>query len=122
MAIPHKPQLYRNVIDALVRGCRESQGQVGAERARRGLWNPNVNETAPGEEHEANLLLTRLTSDEREVIARMLAGEVETGVFETLKALEQHKIPPFEDGYEGSPCHDFIGRLSGDWDWPEDAS
>ena len=50
----------------------------------------------------------------------MLAGEVVTGVFETLKALEQFQIAPFEDGYEGSAFEDFIGRLN-DWNWPEDS-
>lgn len=49
----------------------------------------------------------------------MLANEVVTGVFETLKVLEQFRVPPFEDGYEGSPINDFIGRL-GDWKWPQD--
>ena len=44
--------------------------------------------------------------------------EVVTGVFETLKVLEQYQIEPFKDGYEGSPFNDFIGRLA-DWNWPE---
>ena len=48
----------------------------------------------------------------------MLAHEVEVGMFETLKALEQFQIEPFKDGYEGSPYNDFIGRLD-DWGWPE---
>jgi hypothetical protein len=45
---------------------------------------------------------------------------VVTGVFETLKALEEFQIAPFVDGYEGSPYHDFIGRLDG-WEWPTDS-
>jgi len=48
----------------------------------------------------------------------MLKQEVELGVFETLKVLEQFQVEPFKDGYEGSPFHDFIGRL-GNWQWPE---
>lgn len=41
------------------------------------------------------------------------------GVFETLKVLEQAQIPPFENGYEGSPYEDFTGRLVlDDWPWP----
>ncbi len=72
------------------------------------------------EEHAINVLLQRLTSAEREVFADMLVHEVELGMFETLKVLERHKVPPFEDGYEGSPFHDFVGRMAGDWDWPAD--
>lgn len=51
----------------------------------------------------------------------MLSQEVITGVFETLKALEQFEIQPFEDGYEGSPYNDFIGRVNpnNQWPWPE---
>jgi hypothetical protein len=47
-----------------------------------------------------------------------MAKEGELGVFETLKALEEFQIAPFESGYEGSPFNDFIGRLD-DWQWPE---
>jgi len=63
--------------------------------------------------------MVRLTVAEREVLAGMLAHEVEVGMLEALKALEKFEVPPFEDGYEGSPFHDFVGRMAGDWDWPE---
>lgn len=50
----------------------------------------------------------------------MLSEQVECGVFETLKVLEEAGVEPFRDGYEGSPYHDFIGRLKlPDWKWPE---
>jgi len=46
---------------------------------------------------------------------------VVTGVFETLKVLEEAQIDPFKGGNEGSPYEDFIGRLTLDhWSWPED--
>ena len=48
----------------------------------------------------------------------MLSQEVVTGVFGALKALEVFRIAPFEEGYEGSPYNDSIGRLDG-WNWPE---
>jgi hypothetical protein len=41
----------------------------------------------------------------------MLADEVVTRVFESLKVLERYGVSPFEDGYEGSPFNDFVGRL-----------
>ena len=59
------------------------------------------------EQHQINLLLKRLPAADRDVVASMLAGAVETGVFETLKVLEKFEIEPFKDGYEGSPYNDF---------------
>jgi hypothetical protein len=51
----------------------------------------------------------------------MLAHAFECGVFESLKALEEFEIEPFIDGYEGSPYHDFIGRVDPDqWEWPNE--
>lgn len=94
--------------------CREGQGQIGPRRIRCGVWIPNA---AP-EVEEINLMLARLQPADREILANLLASEVVTGVFETLKVLEEFHIPPFEDGYEGSPFNDFIGRLGG-WEWPE---
>jgi hypothetical protein len=62
------------------------------------------------DQHSVNLLLTRLPDADREILARLMAKEVELGVFETLKALEEFQIAPFESGYKGSPFNDFIGR------------
>jgi hypothetical protein len=116
---PHKPAVYRAVIDELVRVCREDQGRTGADRARSGVWNRNASTPAfNAEQYAFNQLLARMKREDREILALMLAHEVELGVFETLKVLEQYEIAPFEDGYEGSPYHDFIGRLT-DWEWPE---
>jgi hypothetical protein len=109
-----KNQKYRDVIDALVEMCHDGQGQIGARRAREGVWNKNATAAFIPEQYEINLLLARMSEADREILAGMLVREVETGVFETLKALEQFEIPPFEDGYEGSPFHDFVGRLA-DW-------
>ncbi len=118
MTEPKKPQKYRDIIDALVEMCHHGQGQIGARNARRGVWNGNPIVMVPEDQQAINKLLARLSPAERDTLARMLTQEVETGVFETLKALEEHGITPFEDGYEGSPFHDFVGRLT-DWKWPE---
>ena len=40
------------------------------------------------------------------------------GVHTALVALHEDAIPPFEDGYEGTPFNDFAGRLD-DWEWPD---
>lgn len=119
MSTPQKSQNYREMIDELVRMCKDGQGQIGATRARKGVWNSNATQDFIPEQHEINLLLKRLPAADREIIAGMLSHAVVTGVFETLKVLEQFDIEPFKEGYEGSPFNDFIGRLD-DWSWPED--
>ncbi len=115
---PQKPRIYRELIDELVRMCKDGQGQMGAQCARDGVWNRHATKDFIPEQHEVNLLLKRMTPADREILARILAEEVVIGVFEALKALEQFEIEPFKDGYEGSPYNDFIGRLA-DWEWPE---
>ena len=106
------------MIDELVRMCKHGQGQIGPRRVREGVWNKNARPDYIPDQHAINLLLKRLSAEDREVIAGMLAHAVQTGVFETLRVLEEFEIEPFKDGYEGSPFHDFIGRLD-DWEWPE---
>jgi hypothetical protein len=59
-----------------------------------------------------------VSADDRNILAGILADQVVTGVFETLKVLEQFGVEPFTQGYEGSPFNDFVGRLI-DWEWPE---
>lgn len=114
-----KPHQYREAIDALVRACRTGQGQVGAQRALNGVWNQNANSTFLQDEHRLNELLRGLTEQDRNAIAKALAQEFEAGVFEALKVLEELRISPFQDGYEGAAYHDFIGRLGG-WEWPHE--
>jgi hypothetical protein len=82
------------------------------------VWNPSATADTDREQHHINLLLDRLSPVDREVLAGMLSRQVEVGVFETLKVLEQFAVPPLDGGYEGGPHHDFIGRLA-DWEWPE---
>jgi hypothetical protein len=118
MSEQEKPRIYREIIDALVQVCKNGQGQIGVRRARDGVWNQNATRDFIPDQYEINRLLERMSMDDREILAGMLAHEVEVGVFETLKVLEQFQIEPFQDGYEGSPFNDFIGRLN-DWQWPE---
>lgn len=108
---------YKRMIDSLVDVCNKGQGQVGANRVRRGVWNPNANQNFLSDQHAINELLSRMSEEDRDVIARMLTHQVEVGVFETLKVLEQNNIAPFQEAFEGSPYHDFMGRLT-DWQWP----
>jgi hypothetical protein len=121
MSTVFKPEIYRKFIDNMVDVCHNGQGQISAKRFTNGVWNKNA--TAEFEflqdQYEINALLKRLSISDRRIIAKLLCSEVETGVFETLKALEEFEIFPFESGYEGSPFNDFIGRLN-DWEWPEE--
>jgi hypothetical protein len=109
--------LYRGVIDELVKSCRQGQGQIGARRARQAEWAALDEE----DQRAAQAMLGRLEPADREVLAMMLAQEFASGVHETLKVLHEAGVAPFDLGYEGTPYHDFVGRLYG-WDWPEDSS
>lgn len=112
-----KSELYRQVIDQLVTECRDGQGQVAPSRARQGLWNENATKTFLVDQHKINEFLRELSLSQRELLAGLLEDQFSRGVFETLKVLENLEIEPFLEGYEGSPYHDFIGRMD-DWEWP----
>ncbi len=118
MSNDHKPPRYRDAIDALVRMCREGQGQIAANRVREGSWSKVASDDLISDQPSLEHLLNRLSTTERNMIAELLAAEVVTGVFETLKVLEEFKIEPFTEGYEGGPYHDFVGRLAG-CNWPK---
>lgn len=115
-----KPQKYRDFIDHMVEVCGHGQGSIGPSRARSGIWNKNATPHFIEDQHKVNLLLAGLNDEQREIIAGMLTESFEGGVFETLKALEEFEIEPFLDGYEGSPYHDFVGRVHTDWTWPDE--
>jgi hypothetical protein len=114
-----KPQLYKDFIDRMVDECQNGQGAIGPSRVRDGVWNKNATPDFIEDQFRINQLLVELNEDQRETIASMLEHAFVGGVFETLKALEEFEIDPFLDGYEGSPYHDFIGRVAPDpWQWP----
>jgi hypothetical protein len=114
---PSKPQVYRDVIDALVDMCKNVQGRVGPDRARRGVWNQNASADFIPDQHEINLFLRRLSPEDRETLARMLEHQTEVGVHQTLAILGEHNVEPFGEGYEGAAYNDFVGRMQG-WKWP----
>lgn len=113
-------QRYRTVIDRLVESCQTGQGQIGARRAREGVWNANAD--APdgplADQWRANQLLAGLEATQRDALAELLVGAFEAGVHETLVVLHEEGVEPFDEGYEGAPVNDFVGRLQG-WAWPE---
>lgn len=108
---------YRKVIDRLVHSRRVGQGQICSKRVRAGVWNNNRREVIGEEQHAINGLLTRLRAEDRDIVARMLEDAFVSGVHETLVVLHEEQADPFDKGYEGTPFHDFVGRLGG-WEWP----
>jgi hypothetical protein len=118
MSQPPKPQLYRDVIDALVENCKRGQGQICAKRAREGVWNLAATPETMPDQYQFNGLLARLSREDRETVAEMLSQEYVRGAFAALSVLNDFEVSPFEDGYEGAAYHDFVGRLD-DWPWPE---
>lgn len=109
---------YRDLIDRLVHDCRSGQGQIDAHRARAGVWNEIAAPDLLPEQHAINLLLARMPEGDREILARMLTEAFSEGVFTALVALHEARIEPFDKGYEGTPFHDFVGRMD-EWHWPE---
>ena len=69
------------------------------------------------DQHAFNELLRKLSANDRDVLALMLEERFTGGVHETLRVLHDAELPPFDDAYEGTPYHDFVGRLD-DWEWP----
>jgi len=112
----NKPQNYRDIIDELVDICKKCQGAIAANRAISGIWNFNASDV---NQDKNNTVLNKLSIGDREILAKMLRDEVVCGIFETLKVLEKHRVEPFQNGYEDSPCNDFIGRNAiPTWEWP----
>jgi hypothetical protein len=111
---------YRSLIDALVEGCRDGQGQVLPGWVRHGVWNAYAidHPDEMPEEHRMNTVLAHLGDGDRAAVARMLELSYESGVHDTLRVLHDYDVPPFDEAYEGAPFQDFMGRLKTDWEWP----
>lgn len=107
------------MIDALADECASGQGMIGARRARAGVWNASATPDLLTDQHEVNVLLASLTDGQRSTLARVLNEQFTSGVFTALRVLHEAGIHPFEDGVEGTPFNDLVGRLAG-WTWPEE--
>jgi len=109
---------YRAIIDRLVTDCEQGQGQVVPRRIATGVWNANASADVMPDQSRINELLSGLDSEQRAAIATIASDCFVAGVHQTLVALHETGIKPFDDGVEGTPFADFIGRLQG-WDWPD---
>ena len=112
MTDEEETRLYRKLIDELVHACREGQGRVVSQR--HGLVLP---EKRVRDARVESALVGQLSTGQREVFSLMLQGAFVAGVHSTLASLYARQVKPFDKAYEGSPFHDFIGRLD-DWEWP----
>jgi len=112
-------QQYRQVIDGLVEDALHGQGQIRPRLARAGVWNANARPDYISEQWAINDLLARLAPADREVIAGMLLDAFTGGIHQSLVRLHEESVPPFDKAYEGTPFHDFVGRLAA-WEWPEE--
>lgn len=110
---------YRRIIDTLVHECRAGQGMIQPRWICDSVWNRAALEDPESlpEEPKRNGLLARLGEGDRELIASMLEETFQGGVFIARRVLHDEELAPFDDGYDGIPFNDFIGRLDG-WDWP----
>ncbi len=84
------------------------------------MWHEGASPGHLPDQHAINVLLARMSKGDRDVLARMLAHAFSGGAFAALVALHEAGIKPFDKAYEGTPFHDFVGRLD-DWPWPEDS-
>jgi hypothetical protein len=111
-------QSYRELIDRLVHSCKGGQGQIAPKRVRAGTWNPNADAEQFPDQWAINELVRRLSEADRQILANMLEETFISGVHEALVVMHEAGVPPLNNGYEGTPFHDFIGRLNG-WTWPQ---
>lgn len=104
--------LYRSVVDELVDECLNGQGAVLPAWALRGRW-PH--------EPAISSLLARLGEGDRAVVGDMLRHAYTGAVHTTLRVIGDRSLAPFDQPYEGEVYQDFMGRLSGDWEWPDES-
>lgn len=115
-----KPKSYRDFIDQVAAVSMTGHGKVASSRALKGIWNEHATPLSAPDQVAMNALLSALDEPQRVVLAGMLDEAFQSGVFETLKALDEFGVEPFVGGYEGGPQDDFVGRVATDtWAWPE---
>ena len=115
-------ELYKNFIDDLVEMSRSC---VDSNLVKKGKVTEN-DET----NKEINKILKKLNPKERNILSEFILDTYNSGIYDTLEQLEwlrccKDMVITIEGEnlplgkYEGIPC-DYIGRRSGEWEWPED--
>jgi len=113
-------KIYQEIIDGLV---KKSKSCVEAKWALKGQAKGNSEYT-----DKLNILLSKLTAEERETLAQFVSDAYGSGIYDTLCDLEWYidckemkisvedeELPITE--FEGLG-NDYIGRCEG-WEWPD---
>jgi hypothetical protein len=108
-----RPAVYREVVDELVRRTRHGW-KLPPEPSFEDYFAAFMPDRQAVESFKA-----RLSPADADLLYVMLANSYYGGFHDTLVVLYEHAVAPFDDGYEGDPFHDYVGRLTGDWSWPE---
>lgn len=121
---PEQIVQYRGVIDEVVRELREGSGMRDPRRILDGIpadrLDPDRYAPAVVERGEAlNALRASLSEQQRDLLAQMVFDAFDGGVFATLEALHAYGVEPFDEGYEGDPHSDYVGRTAG-LGWPDE--
>ena len=115
-------EIYKKFIDDLVEMSRSC---VDSNLVKKGKVTEN-DET----NKEMNKILKKLNQKERDILSEFILDTYNSGIYDTLEQLEWLRVCKdmviTVEGenlplgkYEGISC-DYIGRQSGDWEWPKD--
>ena len=109
--------LYKQFIDAMV----DISPSVAADRVRSGVWHPEP----PPDQVRYNQLLKEFTSEQRELVARIIQEAADSAVHDVLVRLHDDNYQLSKDGvnlavepFDTEPFYDYVCRRAGD-DWPE---
>ena len=113
-------EIYKNLIDELVKMSRNCADANAVKKGR----VPGIDAEKSG----INDILSKLSDQERDVLAGFVVEAYHSGIYDTLEQLEWYRcckeMKISVEGeelplgkYEGIPC-DYVGRRQG-WVWPE---
>ena len=133
---------YRELIDALVQKTPSMWGRLVREEGSLGRI-PDPRQPLPWQRPEdvraaearrqerihAGAFVGRLDAGDRAILARLLDEERTGGIHDVLATLTWYldsrdvewsvRGEPMPVGYEGGLHCDYVGRVAGDWTWPE---
>jgi len=133
---------YRELIDTLVQKTPSMWGTSVRERGNLGRipdpvqpqpWRSAEDvQAAEGRRQEridVGAFVGRLDAGDRAILARLLDEERSGGIHDVLATLTWYldcrdvewsvRGEPMPIGYEGGLHYDYVGRVAGDWPWPE---
>lgn len=113
--------IYKSFIDELV---RVTEGVSERLIAKEGIYSKAESS------EKFNKFVQSLSIEQRKLLADMLREERGDAIHDTLAQLTFlidcedvtlcHKGKTIETGYAGGMHQDYIGRLSGDWEWDKE--